>query len=91
MFSLAIRLQVVGGGGVELHREAAVELLSELCNKLWASVGHICIGETMKFPDVLSVQVSSTYGGVGCVGWNEVSPLAIEIHNHQNSIIVMCV
>ena len=43
----------------------------------------------MEFPDVLSVQVSSAHSGAGCVGWNEVSPLAIEAYNHQNGVVAM--
>ena len=66
-----------------------VELLGELRNKLWAPVRYVCIGKTMEFSDVLPVQVSSTYGGADHVGWNEVSPLAVKIHSHQNGVIAM--
>ena len=66
-----------------------VELPDELRNKLWAMVRYVCIGETVELPDILLVQVSSTHSRAGCVGWNEVSPLAVKIHSHQNGVIAM--
>ncbi|KNZ76414.1 hypothetical protein J132_10525, partial [Termitomyces sp. J132] len=89
VFSLAIRLHVVGGGGVELHSKQLVELPSELCHKLWSPIRNVGIREAMKLPDVPPVQVCSTHGGAGGVGWNEVHSLAIQVYYHHDCIITI--
>ena len=55
MFCLAVRLEMICGGGVELHIEEAVELSGKFCNKLWAPAGYIHIREPMEFLDILLV------------------------------------
>lgn len=52
---LAIRLQMVDGGGVELHVEKPVELSGEFHNELQTPVGPICIGEAMELLDIFLV------------------------------------
>ncbi|KNZ77542.1 hypothetical protein J132_05167 [Termitomyces sp. J132] len=76
MFCLAIRLWMVGSGGVELHSEQLVELTGE-------------IGDAVELPDVPPVQVCSAYGRAGGVGWNEVCSLAIQVHHHHDCIVTM--
>ncbi|KNZ72289.1 hypothetical protein J132_04083, partial [Termitomyces sp. J132] len=89
MFSLVVRLWVIGGGGVELHSKQSVELPSELCHKLWSPVRDIGIGEAVKLPDIPQVQVCSTHGRAGSVGWNEVCLLAIQVYHHHDCIITV--
>ncbi|KNZ73223.1 hypothetical protein J132_00612, partial [Termitomyces sp. J132] len=88
---LAIGLQVVGSGGVELHSEQLVELLGELHYKLQHLVGDISLREAIEFPDIPLVQVCSTHGGAGGVGQNEVCLLAKQVHHHHNCIVTMAV
>ncbi|KAG5338411.1 hypothetical protein C0989_007356 [Termitomyces sp. Mn162] len=56
VFSLAIGLQVVGGGGVELHAKQLVELPGEIHHELWSLVRDVGIGEAMELPDIPPVQ-----------------------------------
>ncbi|KNZ72702.1 hypothetical protein J132_02136, partial [Termitomyces sp. J132] len=88
-FGLAVGLQVVDGGGVELHTKQSVELLVEVCHKLWSPVRDICIREAMELPDVSLVQVCSAHGRAGGVGQNEVHSLAIQVHYHHDCIITV--
>ncbi|KNZ71518.1 hypothetical protein J132_09180 [Termitomyces sp. J132] len=77
VFSLAIGLQVVGGGGVELYAKQLMELPSKIHHKLWFLVGDVGIGEAMELPDIPPVQVCSTHGragGVGCVTTHSLAP-----------------
>ncbi|KNZ81765.1 hypothetical protein J132_10043, partial [Termitomyces sp. J132] len=91
MFCLAIRLQVVGSSGVELHSEQSVELPSELCHKLWSLIRDIGIGKAMELPDVPLVQVCSTHGRAGGVSWNEVHSLAIQVYHHHDHIVTVSI
>ncbi|KAG6863927.1 hypothetical protein C0993_009852 [Termitomyces sp. T159_Od127] len=91
VFCLPIRLEMVGGGGVEFHIEKLVELPGKLCYKLWAPVQHIGIQEAMELPDILLVQVCGTHGGAGGVGRDEVHSLATEIHHYYDGIIAVSV
>ncbi|KNZ81600.1 hypothetical protein J132_11232, partial [Termitomyces sp. J132] len=86
---LAVRLWVVGSGGVELYSEQSVELLGELCHELWSPIQDVGIGEAMELPDIPLVQVHSTHDGAGSVGWNEVHSLAIQVHHHHDHIVTM--
>ncbi|KAG5336755.1 hypothetical protein C0989_011888 [Termitomyces sp. Mn162] len=88
-FGLAVRLLVVGGGGVELHAKQLAELPGEVCPKLWSLVSNIGIREAMELPDVPLVQVCSAHGRAGGVGWNEVHLLAVQVHHHHDCIITV--
>ncbi|KNZ78021.1 hypothetical protein J132_02665 [Termitomyces sp. J132] len=89
IFGLAVKLWMVGGGGVELHSEQLVELPSELCHKLWSLIKDVGIREAMELPDIPPVQVCSTHGRAGSVGQNEVHLLAIQVYHHYDHIITM--
>ncbi|KNZ77991.1 hypothetical protein J132_02634, partial [Termitomyces sp. J132] len=89
VFGLAIGLQVVGGGSVELHSKQSVELPGEVCHKLWSLIRDIGIGEAVELPDILPVQVHSTHGGAIGVSWNEVHLLAIQAYHHHDHIVTM--
>ncbi|KNZ76899.1 hypothetical protein J132_06807 [Termitomyces sp. J132] len=88
-FGLAIRLQVVGGGGVELHAKQLVELPGEVCHKLWSLVRDVGIGEAMKLLDISPVQVCGAYGRAGGVSQSEVHLLAIQVHHYHDCIITV--
>ncbi|KAG5337721.1 hypothetical protein C0989_009015 [Termitomyces sp. Mn162] len=88
-FGLAIRLQVVGSGGVELHAKQLIELPGEVHHKLWSSVREIGVGEAMELPDIPLVQVCGTHDRAGGVGQNEVCLLAIQVNHYHDHIITM--
>ncbi|KNZ80073.1 hypothetical protein J132_07954 [Termitomyces sp. J132] len=88
-FGLAVGLQVIGGGDVELHTKQLVELPSEVHHKLWSPVRDVGVGEAMELPDFPLVQVCGAHGGAGGVGWNEVHSLAIQVHHYHDCIITM--
>ncbi|KNZ73282.1 hypothetical protein J132_08052 [Termitomyces sp. J132] len=89
MFGLAIGLQMVGGEGMELYSEQLVELPSELHHKLWFLIRDISIGGAVELPDISHVQVCSSHGRAGGVGWNEVHSLAIQVYYHYDCIVTM--
>ncbi|KAG5349075.1 hypothetical protein C0989_006170 [Termitomyces sp. Mn162] len=86
---LAIRLWMVGSGGVELYSKQPVELAGELCHKLWPLIQNIGVREAVKLPDISPVQVCSTHGRAGGVGWNEVRSLAIQVYYHHDCIVTV--
>lgn len=88
MFSLAVRLQIVGSEGVKLHTE---KLLSKFHNELWILVKHVHVGEAIKLPDVFLIQVGSTHCIACHVDQDEIGTLTAEVNNHHNSIIPMCI
>ncbi|KNZ73237.1 hypothetical protein J132_00424, partial [Termitomyces sp. J132] len=89
VFGLAVKLWIVGSGGVELHTKQSVELPGEVHHKLWSPVRDIGVGEAMELPDVPLVQVCSAHGRAVGVGQNEVHLLAIQFHYHYNHIITV--
>ncbi|KNZ74854.1 hypothetical protein J132_05852 [Termitomyces sp. J132] len=86
---LAIGLWMVGSSCVELYSKQLVELAGELHYELWFPIQDIGIGEAVELPDIPLVQVCSTHGRAGCVGWNEVHSLAIQVHHHHDCIVTM--
>ncbi|KNZ72987.1 hypothetical protein J132_01500, partial [Termitomyces sp. J132] len=89
VFHLAIRLWVVGGGGVELYSKQLVELPGKLCCKLWSLIRDIGIGEAVELPDIPPVQVHGTHGRACGVGQNEVCSLAIQVYHHPDCIVTV--
>ncbi|KNZ78715.1 hypothetical protein J132_10820 [Termitomyces sp. J132] len=88
-FGLAIRLWVVGSGGVELHSKQLVELPGELCHKLWAPIRDVGIREAVELLDISLIHVCGAHSGAGGVGQNEVCLLAIQVYHHYDCIITM--
>ncbi|KNZ78896.1 hypothetical protein J132_09142, partial [Termitomyces sp. J132] len=88
-FGLAVGLQVVGSGGVELHTKQSVELPGEVHLTLWSLVRDVGIREAVELPDIPLVQVCGIHSGAGSVGQNEVRLLAIQVHHHHDCIVTM--
>ncbi|KNZ79510.1 hypothetical protein J132_09523, partial [Termitomyces sp. J132] len=91
MLYLAIRLQVVGSGGVRLYFEQSVELPGKLCHKLWPLVKDITLGEAVEFPDVPLVQVCSAHSRAGGVSWIEVCSLAEQVQHYHHCIVTVSI
>ncbi|KNZ75168.1 hypothetical protein J132_04653 [Termitomyces sp. J132] len=89
VFGLAVRLQVVGSGGVELYTKLLAEFLSEVHYKLQSPIRYISVGEAVELPDIPPVQVCSADGRAGGVSHYKVCSFAIQVHHHHDGIVNM--
>ena len=60
LFGLSISLGVVYCGQGNFNSKESEQLLHECSNKLWASIRDYLSWETVKFPDMLKVEVGSS-------------------------------
>jgi hypothetical protein len=90
-FSLAVGLWVVSGGGRRIYTDEAPQLLGEVHNKLWATVGNILPGSSVVPPDMLLVELGSSDSSETSVALNEVSPLTEDINCDHDHIKPVCI
>ena len=84
---LSVTLQVIGCGGCYLNPECAVQLPSEFCYKLRASVGDYLAGYAVEFPNMLDKQPGCTCCRQSGECRYEMGSFGKGVHYHHYSIM----
>jgi hypothetical protein len=85
-FRLAVPLGVISRGSCQFDSEESVQLLSELGNKLGATIGNHFLRKAMKSPDMSEVQSSGTDCGNGSDRIHKMSPFSDRINHHHDAV-----